>query len=68
MACLLPDIENLNIIALYTISKIGKSLQANNYMPIALGRHVVDQIDQAIFHATRAKAVYHVRNEIRHNY
>ena len=68
MSIALIDIYDGHIVTLDAVTEIRVSLQTHDYMPIALGWHVVDQIDQAIFHAARAQAVYHVRDKIRHNY
>ena len=49
MTIALGDIINRHVAALEAFGKIGMSLQAHNGVPIALLRHLIDQVNQPVF-------------------
>lgn len=52
--------NKLDIVPLYTMAKISDFRQRYDDMPIAVGWHVVYQVNDPIFQTTCIKAVHHM--------
>ena len=52
--------DEFDVLAVDALAKVGHFCQCQNGMPIGLWRHVVDQVDNAVFQPAGVKAVHDV--------
>ena len=62
LSCTLPQFDNFHV-ADESRAEISRSVDAEDRMPVPVRRHVVDQIDKAVFQSAHGETINHVQDE-----